>query len=188
MKKSRPKFVNIENIKLKDRLEVLQENTTYETKTENPVEKLSFQEYRKRKQELFNYKFWLFLFVIFLLGASIFLNTLHLKRLDQGLLKLISTPAAFINEVFSSTQNFLYDQINKPYVVTLGEYGNFAIAKDEAIKLVPKLKQINIKQLNSGIYTFEIDKLASKNKAYAIANEFIEAGYDGVHVRYLPNQ
>ena len=130
MKKSRPQFLNVENIKLKDRLEVLQENTIDEAKIENPVEKLSFQEYRKRKQNLFNYKFWLFLVVISLLSASVFFNALHLKQLDQSLFKLISAPASFVNEMFSSTQNFFYEQINKPYVVTLGEYGNFAIAKD----------------------------------------------------------
>ena len=188
----------LDNIKLKDRLEYLDKGVFEYTNTENPFDKLTFQEYKKNKKkhkvrngilEYFSsYNFILFLLVVFLLSASILFNRVFLEKLDPKIFKMISQSVFFAKEIFLLPESFLIDQIKKPYVVTLGEFGNFAIAKEEAIGLLPKLKQVDIKQLNGSIYTFEVERFASKKKAYSLADNFIKDGFDTVHVRYLPEQ
>ena len=192
--KDEEKIFENRSVQLKDRVESL--NKSFETNedTENPIEKLQFRRIKRNKKKknlinvIFSYNFWLSLVVMSLIVISILLNSYFLERLDPVLFKTISNSFSVSKEFLSSPTNFIIDQITNPYVVTVGEYGNAAIAKDEAIKLLPKFKQVNIKQLNSGIYTFEMEGLSSKKKAYELAQKFIHDGYEAVHVRYLPNQ
>ena len=156
-------------------------------RTENPLERLSFRKYRKKQKTRFSSNFYLFIFVALLLSASIVLNKFFLEKLDPKLFKITSTSTSFIKSIFVSSQDFVIGQLEKPYVLTIGEYGNFSIAKEEAFKLLPKFKQIHIKQLNSGVYTFEMERFASKKKAYFAAEKFMKEGFDVVHVRYLLN-
>ncbi len=125
------------------------------SRVENPIEKLSFEE---DKVEVKNHKFVYYSLVVALIGFSMFLN---------------------------ACPTFFTDQIKSPYVVTIGEFKTFPSAKEEAIKLLPRFKQINIKQLMSGLYTFEMERFTSKDKAYLLANEFMHDGLNVVHVRYL---
>ena len=127
---------------------------------ENPIEKLNFKEekFEEDKIEVKNHKFIYYSLVIVLIGFSMFLN---------------------------ACPTFFVDQIKSPYVVTIGEFKTFANAKEEAIKLLPTFKQIEIKQLMSGVYTFEMERFSSKDKAYSLANEFMQDGLNSVHVRYL---
>ncbi|MBI3590453.1 MAG: hypothetical protein HY094_03620 [Candidatus Melainabacteria bacterium] len=182
-------------VKLKDRLEYLDKGIFEDTSVENPFDKLTFREYKKKYETKNNvlgyfssYNFGLFVLVVFLLSTSILFNRVFLEKLDPKIFKVAFRSVSFTKKAFVSSWNFFVDQIKKPYVVTLGEFGNFAIAKEEAIAKLPKLRQVDIKQLNGGIYTFEIERFASKEKAYSLANGFIKDGFDAVHVRYLPDQ
>lgn len=173
--------------KNKEKTEFYNERVIDYVRTENPLERLSFRKYRKKKKTHLSFNFYLFILVVLLLGASIFLNNIFLEKLDPKLFKITLTSASFIKDIFTSSQNFVIGQLEKPYVLTIGEYGNFSIAKEEAFKLLPKFKQIHIGQLDSGVYTFKIGRFTSKKKAYFAAEEFIKEGFDAVHVRYLLN-
>lgn len=158
----------LKNSELKDKLDFVDELNIL--KTENPVFKLSFQKPNKRNV-------YLSLIVICLIGLSILSNMFFLEKFDRIVINFFSHP-----------QSYIYNLVNKPFVVTIGEYGNLGVAKDEAIRLLPKLKQIKITQLNSGIYTFELDRFAFKEEAYSLAKMCEIEDFDAVHVRYLPSQ
>lgn len=152
--------------------------------TDNPVSKLQFQTLQRKKTNKINFlniflsnNSWMFVPALILIFTSISLNKLLLEKLDPG-----------IFTAMSFSKSLVLDQFTKPYVVTLGEFGNLGIAKEEAVKLLPQLRQVNIKQLKSGIYTFEIERFSAKKKAYFLADEFMQKGFDVVHVRYLPDQ
>ena len=168
-----------EYIKLKNKLELLNTSASFEKKTKNPFEALTFNEANfgveeKRKTAfVWSYKFWFSLLVLLLLTVSVLFNSAISLRFDPVLYKVISNLSALIN---------------KPYVVTVGNFESFEIAKSKAIELLPRLKQINIKQLPTGNYTFEIEKCGSKENAYSIAGEFTHGGFGPVNVRYLPGQ
>ena len=161
-------------IELKNKLELLDKNPAFEKNTKNPFETLTFDntktEIKKKKK---SYKFWILVLIVLFLIISVVFNSFISSKFDPALYSLI---------------NNLSNQINKPYVVTVGNFEDFETAKSKAIELLPKLRQINIKQLPTGNYTFEIDKCGSKEKAYSIANEFTHDGFQSVHVRYLPGQ
>ena len=174
----------VENITLKDRVECLPQEDLLSKNTENPVEKLRFQELREQRKNkkrlkvvITSYNLWISVLVVFLISASIAFNSSVFKKADYKFFNLAAIASDFVLAQFTS-----------PYVVTIGEYGNVLVAKDEAIKILPQFKQINIKKLDSGIYTFEMERFSSKNKAYALANEFRQDGLDVVHVRYLPKK
>ena len=168
-----------EYLKLKNKLELLNTPTSFEKKTKNPFEALTFNEVNsevegKRKTTfVWSYKFWFSLLVLLLLTVSVLFNGVISSIFDPVLYKMI---------------NNLSVSVNKPYVVTVGNFESFEIAKSKAVELLPQLRQINIKQLPTGNYTFEIEKCGSKEKAYSIAGEFIQGGFGPVNVRYLPGQ
>ena len=163
-----------EDAKLKDRIaQPINEQLLLTQNVENPVEQLRFKKYKKKNKT----NFYLSVCVLVLIGLSILLNAFFLNKIE---------PLVF--EFFSSPQNFVIQQFSKPYVVTIGEFGNVAIAKDEAICLLPKLRQIEIKQLESGIYTFKMEQFGLKKNAYELANKLTQDGFEAVHVRYLPGQ
>ena len=162
----------LEYIKLKDKLELFNKNPSFEKKTENPFETLTFNK-AKTKSKKISYKFWFSILIVLFLTVSVLFNGVISSKFDPVLYKLI---------------NNLSNQIHKPYVVTIGNFEDFDTAKNKAIELLPKLRQINIKQLPTGNYTFEIDKYGSKEKAYSVSSEFIQDGFESVHVRYLPDQ
>lgn len=181
---------SLEEIKLSDRLE---------TFTQNPVEKLDLfpesevktdnaqiDQNKKINKNLPNYNFWLILVVVGLISSSMVFNSYFAKKVDPVLFKLLALSNSVIQD--NGLSRLVGDIILRPYVVTIGEYGNYAIAKDEAVRLLPVLKQINIKELDSGILTFEIDQLGSKKEAYSLASELTQRGYEAVHVRYLPKK
>ncbi len=185
----------VQNITLKDRVDDLSQENLLSKNTENPVEKLRFQELREKiknkkrlKVVISSYNVWISALVIFLIGASIVLNSSLFKKADYKLFNFAAMSANKISSCFSGINNFILAQFSSPYVVTIGEYGNVLVAKNEAIEILPQFKQINIKKLDSGIYTFEMERFSSKDKAYALANEFIQSGLDVVHVRYLPKK
>ena len=164
----------LEYSKLKDKLELLNKNPTFEKKTKNPFETLIFNKVStKIKTKKTSYKFWFLILVVLLLAVSVLFNRTVSSSFDPALYKLI---------------NNLSDRINKPYLVTIGNFEDFDTAKSKAIELLPKLRQINIKQLPTGNYTFEIDRYGSKEKAYLVSEEFIHDGFESVHVRYLPDR
>lgn len=165
----------LENIKLMDVI------------VENPVYKIKFRRAKKyKKSRNFSPSLLLFVLTVSLISISIIFNAFFLKRLDPFIFKSLSVLSQKYG--FYNPQTYIVDQITKPYVVTVGEYGNFAIAKEEAIKLLPTFKQIDIKQLTSGIYTFQIEKCGSREKAYDEASHLTRNGFEAVHVRYLPKQ
>ncbi|MBI2995970.1 MAG: hypothetical protein HYY52_04625 [Candidatus Melainabacteria bacterium] len=160
---------------LKDTLESLNKNLSFDKNTENPFYKLAFKENKVKKNNL-----WLMFLIISLISVSIFFNSFFLKKLDPLIINTVTTSVSLLKEFYRG----LFD---KSYVLTIGKYGDLLIAKEEAIKLLPQFKQINIKQLNTGIYVFEVERFGSKKKAYLTANKFIQDGFEEVHVRYLPN-
>ncbi|OGI20068.1 MAG: hypothetical protein A3B68_00495 [Candidatus Melainabacteria bacterium RIFCSPHIGHO2_02_FULL_34_12] len=174
---SEVKNKNIFESKNKEAVETSSESVTVnekiEIEIENPIEKLRFKKNQIKKKT--NLQLISSLAVFILISSSIILNSFFLKTLDPKLF-----------ELFSTISEFLHVPMSKPYVVTVGEYGNLSVAKDEAIKLLPKFKQIDIKKLDNGIYTFEMERLGSKSKAYSFAKELTQDGFDAVHVRYLP--
>ena len=184
---------NALNVKLKDRLDYLDKSIFYDTKTENPVEKLSFNDTKKINKisilSQLNFKeISLFLLIVVLLSSSIVLNGTLVNKFDPQVYKLFSSVSGLLKNGVDLKKNIFVDCFTKPYVVTVGEYGNFAIAKEEAIKLLPKLRQVDIKKLKSGIYTFQISRFVSKKSAYLLADDFMRDGFDAVHVRYLLDQ
>ena len=184
----------LDYVRLKDKLDVLNKFDAGDSITENPVDRLTFRnqikenKQRQKNNLLFSAKFWLSVLVVVLLCTSIFLDSLFLHKLDPAVYKIIRGSVFLGKRVVSAPKNFLIDQFQKPYVLTIGEYGNLTIAKDEALKLLPQFKQINIKELKSGIYTFEIERFSSKKKAYLLSEQFKQNGFESVHVRYLLNQ
>ena len=144
--------------------------------TKNPFDSLKFTDVEKKVSST-SYNFWLILVVAVLLFSSIALNQFFVEKLDPQILSCVS-----------AIKEFTVGYINKPYVLTIGEYGNLAIAKEEALKLVPQLKQVDIKKLESGIYTFQIERFASKEKAYLWRDKYAKDGFNEVHVRCLLNQ
>ncbi len=166
----------IEYINLKNKLEQLNKNPVLEKKTKNPFDELVFPEtvnHKGKRIFLISYKFWFVLLIILSFSVSILFNRFISTKIDPVIYGLMKNPVS---------------QINKPYVVTLGNFKNYQIAKNKAVELLPKLRQINIKQLPTGNYTFEIDSFPSKEKAYSIAEDFKQDGLEPVNVRYLPNQ
>ena len=165
----------LEYIKFKNKLDSLNQAPGFEKTTKNPFDTLTFDNIKtdKKKKNQVSYKFWLSVIVVFFLATSVLFNGVISSKLDPVLYELI---------------NNLSVLANKPYVVTIGNFKTFEAAKSKAIDLLPKLKQINIKQLPTGNYTFEIEKCGSKEKAYSIANEFTQNGFESVNVRYLPGQ
>ncbi len=150
--------------------------------TKNPLESISFEN-EIDEIELVEVPFWnkitfkAGVFVTVVISLSLLLNPFF-KKIDPIFFKIASAPFTGINSYF-------FDQLHKPYVLTVGEYGNLAIAKSEALKLLPVYKQINIKQLQSGLYTFEIERFTSKRKAYKAFSKLEQSGLYAVHVRYL---
>lgn len=179
-KKQAETVVRFDGYKLKDRLEF--SGNISDSITKSPFEKLDFDEeeiYEIKKQNYFSLgKIRLLVVVFLVILASFLLNPFLSKKIDPLFFKAISMP-------FIAVENFCFDQVAKPYVVTIGEYGNFSIAKNEAVKLLPVLKQVNIKELGSGIYTFEVERCSSKKKAYKILSKLEQDGFEVVHVRYL---
>ena len=133
--------------------------------TENPVDKLKF--YKKENE------------------SKPAIDKERLIFILSKIIMLIFTVMLLLGSVFLNSLVFLSD---KCYVVTIGEYGNMEIAKNEAIKFLPELKQIHITELDSGIYTLEIEKLSSKTEAYKLAQKLTEQDFDSVHVRHLPER
>ena len=164
----------LEYIDLKNKLELLNKNPAFEKNTKNPFETLTFNSAKTEiKNKKFSYKLWFSILILLLLIISVLFNKIISSKFDPALYKVINNLSA---------------QINKPYVVTVGNFESFDLAKSKAIELLPKLRQINIKQLPTGNYTFEIDSYGSKEKAYSVSQEFIQDGFESVHVRYLPSQ
>lgn len=166
--------LNLKNnidIKLKDRLDFTDKD--FLENTYNPFLKLNYSDNKEKDKSPFNVA--LLLVVLFLLLVSVLFNSYFQKNIDPILFKITSF----------DLKNSLIDVVRKPYVVTIGEFGNSALAKEEAIRLVPRLKQVNIKQLENGLYTFYIERFGSKEKAYKYAKELINDGFDLVHVRYI---
>lgn len=163
-----PKIIEDKEINKEQDTKSLSTNVIIDTS--NPVEGLHFDNYEKNTTYKRSGVFTFLIVSIILLSMT---TSLCFNSLQN----------CFI--IFKST---LVDLITCPYVVTIGEYKDFKIAKENAIKLLPKLRQINIKQFKNGIYTFEMDRLNSKKEAYLLAKKFLDAGFDSVHVRYLPNQ
>ncbi len=172
----------LDYIKLKNKLELLENNSNFIKRTKNPFESLTFnthdsatkiQSKNEKFQFLFSYKFWFTVFVILSLSVSLFFNQLIPLKVDPFLFKLI---------------NSFQNQINKPYVLTVGNFESFDTAKTRALELLPKLRQINIKELPTGNYAFEIEKYASKEDAYSASKKLIQDGFESVHVRYLQDQ
>lgn len=172
----------LDYIKLKNKLEILENSSNSIKRTKNPFESLTFntqdsetkaQAENEKLKFLLSYKFWFTVFVILSLSVSLFFNQLVSLKFDPFLFNLVSS---------------LQNQINKPYVLTVGNFESFDAAKNEAIELLPKLRQINIKELPTGNYAFEIEKYASKEDAYSASKDLIRDGFESVHVRYLQDQ
>lgn len=162
---------NVKDIKLKDRLDFT--DKSFLKNVYNPFLKLNYSSDKEKDKLPFNPI--LLLVVLFLLLASVLFNSYFQKNIDPFIFKITK---------FDLKSSFI-DVIRKPYVVTIGEFGNSALAKEEAIKLLPRLKQVNIKQLENGLHTFYIERFGSKEKAYKYAKELIYNGFDLVHVRYI---
>lgn len=179
-KKQSEKIVRFDSYKLKDRLDF--PGNISDSITKNPFDKLSFEDEEifeiKKQKPLSLIKTRLLLFAFIVILSSFLLNPFLAKTIDPLIFKTISMP-------FTAIETFYFDQITKPYVLTVGEYGNLSIAKSEAVKLLPILKQVNIKELSSGIYTFEIERYSSKKKAYKALSKLEQGGFEVVHVRYL---
>ncbi len=166
----------LEYIKLKNKLESLNKNPIFEKKIKNPFDTLTFTEtnnQEKKISSITSYKFWFLLLIASLLIVSVLFNSVISSKLDPFLYK---------------TMNNLTNQISKPYVVTIGNFDTYASAKNKAIELLPKLRQIEIIQLPTKNYAFEIEKLSSKEKAYSVARDFKHDGFEFVNVRYLPGR
>jgi hypothetical protein len=157
---------------LKSNTKLSDSETLSKPRTKNPVDELELKEEVEPQLEVGvisskNFKFALL--VIFLVISSFILNPFFSKNLEPLALKYFSM------------------LFNKPYILTVGEFKDFSTAKNNAVKLLPELKQINIKQLSTGAYTFEIEKFTSKEKAYKESTRLKQGGFDSVHVRYLPD-
>ncbi len=150
-------------------------------KTKNPIDDLQFVEEKESK----SFK-WYYLLIVLLIGLSIGLNSLLQRKQNNSQER--NTKSSTLNSGLFNIKDYFIDQMKKPYVVTIGEFKDFGVAKQEAIKLLPKLKQIDIKQLKSGIFTFEIERFSSKDKAYVLSKDFMNDGFSAVHVRYLLDQ
>ena len=166
-------------INLRNKVDHLNKKLTFKGQIKNPFEKLLFPENKeiKLKLNIFSYKLWLGLFIVGMFSLSILLNTSSTQKADSALF-------GFVNNF----KQLISNQITKPYVITIGEFQTFDEAKQRAFELLPRFKQINIKQLPTGTYTFQVQRFASKQKAYSISEEFKEKNFEAVHVRYLPNQ
>lgn len=165
-------------INLKNKLDSLSNKSKNPVKhTENPFEKLVFEEAEKEKARLFPKLFFLSALVFSLLGISLLINSLFYEKLDPYLLRTVVV-----------VKDFISTPLSKPYVVTIGNFKTLDEAKKEAIDLLPRLKQINIKRLPTKYYVLEYEKLSSKQKAYELSGELLNSGFNDVHVRYLKDQ
>ena len=174
------------DIKLKDQLDSVSKNSLI--KSLNPIENLSFQDVAEDKKISGNVNFFLVLFVVVLLSASVLLSSYFSKNLDPVLYKSVSSCLFCVKGNIDGVKNIVTESLTSHYVVTVGEYGNMVIAMEEAKRLLPKLKQIYIKELESGILTLEIDRSGSKKEAYKLAGKLMQDGFEVVHVRYLPDK
>ncbi len=159
--------------------------------TENPLQNLTFaniEQLRKASKEATYRNLLLSVIIIIFMTASVLLNKTLLEKCDPKIFNVASSCVQYSKNLVFSSKQFLSEQINKPYILTIGEYGELSLAKEEAIKLLPELKQIDIKKLDNGMYTFQIERFPSKKQAYAYAGKYIKNGFNSVHVRYLPNQ
>lgn len=182
----------IEGITLKDRLDRSNRNLI-NIYSKNPVRssleqsvELSSAVKFLPKDSIVKRNFTLLVLVVCLLGISVLLNSFFASKVDPLLVSVTSKPVVIVSKSVGFIKELFFDVFQKPYVVTVGEYGNLAIAKDEAEKLLPRFKQINIKELESGIYVFEIERLSSKKNSYKLANILRKDDLQDVHVRYLP--
>ena len=169
-------------IKLKRELSSLESKYRLEKKVKNPYEKLLFPgaevlnpSKHLNLRFLKSYRFW-----FILISVSLFLSSIVYNQLKQTRTRRLS--------VSDPINKFVFDQLNKPYVITIGNFNSYMSAKEKAIELLPKLKKIEIIKLSTGNFTFKIEKLSSKQKAYEVSKELTQDGFPDVHVRYLPVQ
>ena len=154
-----------------------------DSKVENPVEKLNFEFgviRKKRKKPKISFQFVLAIVSALFVLLSISLNTVFLKKIDPSI------------GILTMTKNFLFSPVEfakciicKPYAITIGEYGNLLIAKEEAIKLLPLFKAVDLKQLKSGLYTIEISRFSSQKKANAEIEKIRRYNIENLKIRYL---
>lgn len=181
---------NIGNIKLKDRLDCLNKEL-FMLKTWNPTENLKLMLDEKQKQKFIisnKRNLILFAFVGILFFASASLNSHFSGKYDAAFIRAISLPFVNTAQFLVAGKSFIFDNLTSPYVVTVGEYGNIGVAKDEAKKLLSQFRQIDIREISKGVYTFEITRFSSKEKAYELADKLTLDDLSAVHVRYLPGQ
>lgn len=185
------KIENKESI-LKPSQNIQNKTRTVGLEVQNPIDKLNLEETNWFTDEQFikgNYlfilKLFLLLFIVFLLFSSIFLNRYFKENVDPKLYSFLKVKYVFVRNSFSDIQNKIIDHVKKPYVLTSGEYADFNSAKDAAVNLLPKFKVINIKQLNNGIYTLEIERFSSKKQAYENASLIKNQKGLFVNVSYL---
>lgn len=185
------KIENKESI-LKTNKNVQDKKGTVSLEVQNPIDKLNLDETHWFTDEpftkgnyLFTLKLFLLLFVVFLLFSSIFLNRYFMENVDPKLYNFLKVKYVFVRNSLSDIQNKIINHVKKPYVLTSGEYADFNSAKDAAVDLLPMFKIIDIKQLNNGIYTLEIERFSSKKQAYENASLIKNQKGLSINVRYL---
>lgn len=161
--------------------------------TQNPLDSILDQpevlDKEKLKQEFLfqiDYKVWVFFLVTIVFSIAISFNTLFFKKVDSKFFFMLNKVAKLAVSLKLVVSETIMNHLEKPFVVTIGEFKTISEAKAEAIKLLPSFKQLTIEHLDNGYYVFVIDKLASKKYAYHLAEEFKDKKYMLVKVRYLP--
>ncbi|GEM_PF-2562715 len=160
--------------------------------TSNPVDKIlnkseemTVEELNKGSSFYSDYKIWVFIAVVVIFSVAMSLNTLLLKRVDLKFFTVVDKTVELINRGGLIVNEILINYSEKPFVITIGEFKTIEEAKDEAVRLLPSLKQVNIELLDNGYYVFVVDKLSSKKHAYEFAKELKDKNISPVKVRYL---
>ena len=120
------------------------------------------------------------LIVAVLMVISFAFNGFFSRNIDPMLAKIFSG-----NKVMDGLTLVPSNLIKKPYMLTIGEFENQGIAKEKAIELLPKLKQIDIMQLESGMFTFQIKNFSFESSAHRLAQSLEKQGIQGVKIRRI---
>lgn len=164
---------------------------TTEIFTKNPIDKILdkskeiVQEKPKALAFYFDYRVWIFIIVVVIFSLAISLDNLFLRKIDLKFFSGVTKAVRLVNRTGFLLEEAFINYSEKPFVVTIGEFKTIEEAKDEAVRLLPSLKQINIELLDNGYYVFVIDKLSSKKHAYEFAKELKDKNISSVKVRYL---
>lgn len=159
--------------------------TSLSSETVNPVDELSYkEEVLVTPNSIF--KIASVLAIVTFFSLSILFNNYFASKVDPVLISSISSNS-LLAKTFQAPKNFIFNRVNQPFVVTVGEYSTLDLAKEKAKEILSTFRQININELPSGNYALELSRYSSKKDAQSYLTQLqSDSRLDSLMIRYIP--